>query len=273
MPESLAKITRKGRTLYLIKVRARGTYACKACGQGIPRGDTYYRDDPHPYSRTHRGLRPAHYCLACIDVLPGLRVEQVTQRIRVPEVVVHGRRTESQLEIAPLTIRVLSLSAALASRLADDPDLLHRVSAGEFGEIVCDRLVHMGLEVRRVGNVNQRDGGIDIVFWPRASASFPFLGAAQVKHRRGETSRVGPAAVREFAGVLAGHPFNAGLLVTNTVFTPDAEWFASRHARLLRLRDFSDMKRWLRNDFADELEWREIPARLELCPGVVINLR
>ena len=68
------------------------------------------------------------------------------------------------------------------------------------------------------------------------------------------------------------HGFNAGLLVTNTSFTPDAEWVAERRALLMRLRDFEDLARWLRDEYPREAEWREIPAEIEMCPGVVIKL-
>ena len=79
--------------------------------------------------------------------------------------------------------------------------------------------------------------------------------------------------MRDFAGAIAGHPFSSGLLVTNTGFTPDAEWFAREKARLVRLRGFNDIIRWLRNDISSEEEWREIPEEIELCPGVVIKIR
>lgn len=77
----------------------------------------------------------------------------------------------------------------------------------------------------------------------------------------------------DFAGVIAGHPFNVGLLLTNTSFSPDAEWFAREHAKLVRLRDFTDMRRWLLDDFDNEADWREIPTQIELCPGIVIPIR
>lgn len=76
-----------------------------------------------------------------------------------------------------------------------------------------------------------------------------------------------------FAGVISAHPFNAGVIVTNTSFSPDAEWFAREHARLIRLRDFNDICRWIGGTFADEAEWREIPHSLELCPGIVVKIR
>jgi hypothetical protein len=131
----------------------------------------------------------------------------------------------------------------------------------------------MGLEPKRVGATNQKDSGIDVLFWPRHKGAFPFLGAAQIKHHRDSTRKEGPGSIREFQGVMVAHPINAGLLVTNTRFSSDAEWFASRHAKLVRLRDFSDIRRWLLNDFSDEAEWRELPKTLELCPGVVISVR
>ena len=78
--------------------------------------------------------------------------------------------------------------------------------------------------------------------------------------------------MREFAAVVAGHPLNLGLLVTNTGFTPDAQWFAREKARLVRLRGFDDIRRWLKDSFSDHEEWREIPRSIELCPGVRIDI-
>ena len=115
--------------------------------------------------------------------------------------------------------------------------------------------------------------GVDLLFWPRTTSTFPFLGAAQVKHHRNLNATERPATVREFSGTLAGHPFNAGLLVTNTSFSPDAKWFAREDAKLMKLRDCSDIRRWLLDDFTDEAEWREIPPSTELCPGVVARIR
>ena len=138
---------------------------------------------------------------------------------------------------------------------------------------MCDRLFAMGLDARRTGNVNQKDGGIDIVFWPRSPSTFPFLGAAQIKHHERLKRQEPASTVRDFAGAIAPHSFNAGLIVTNTSSSADAEWFAREHAKLIRLRDFADVRRWLTNNFTAEAEWREIPRSIELCPGTVIRIR
>ncbi|HEV2720519.1 MAG TPA: restriction endonuclease [Thermoanaerobaculia bacterium] len=161
----------------------------------------------------------------------------------------------------------------MSAQLCADPSLIHQLTPDQFEELVCDRLFEMGLEPRRIGATNQRDGGIDVVFWPRERNVFPFLGAAQVKHRTDPTKKESPAAIRDFAGAMSAHPFNAGLFVSNTSFTPDAKWFARERAKLIRLRGYDDIRRWLAGNFQDEAEWREIPSTIELCPGVTIRVR
>jgi hypothetical protein len=68
--------------------------------------------------------------------------------------------------------------------------------------------------------------------------------------------------------------FGVGLLVTNTAFTKDAVWTAvrERNRHFLRLRDFTDLKRWVQGRFGDEKDWREIPDRIELAPGIVVEI-
>jgi hypothetical protein len=85
--------------------------------------------------------------------------------------------------------------------------------------------------------------------------------AVQAKHHRDPERKEGPSAVRDFAGVLSGHPINMGLLVTNTSFAADAKWFAHHKAPLLQLRDFSDLRWWLAGNFDDAAEWREKASR------------
>lgn len=36
-----------------------------------------------------------------------------------------------------------------------------------------------------------------------------------------------------------------GMVVTNTSFTADARWFADHQPAIIRLRDMSDLKRWI----------------------------
>jgi hypothetical protein len=266
-------------TLYLIETQARNEYICPACLQKIPKGVLHFRHDPYPAARRFRGESTTHWCRQCIMASDPGPKERITGRIRIPVFRVMGRQSpavEAQLPLplfAPLRVELVGIGAILSEQLTNDPSLLYRVSPEEFEEFICDRLFAMGFEPRRVGATNRKDGGVDVLFWPRLSGAFPFLGAAQVKHHRDTHIKEGPGTVRDFAGTIAGHPFNAGLLITNTSFTPDAEWFAREHAKLLRLRAFNDIRRWLFNNFGDEAEWREVPTSIELCPGVVIKIR
>lgn len=45
-----------------------------------------------------------------------------------------------------------------------------------------------------------------------------------------------------------------------------------KHQDFLRLRDFESLKRWLRDGFSAEEDWREIPSRIEVAPGVWIDV-
>jgi len=260
------------RTLYLIRANAAGTYLCDACGAPIPRGRSHFRHDPHPAARFYRGETSLHLCVACVLGADPAPPDKITGRIRVPAVqVMQPEHMEMRLE--PIRIRVVGIAPALVRQLATDPGLVHRLSADEFEEFICDRLYAMGLEPKRVGGTTQKDGGVDVVFWPRAKGAFPFLGAAQIKHHRDPSVPEGPGNVRDFAGAIAGHPFSAGIFVTNTSFTPDARWFADRQGGMVRLRDYTDVRRWMLGEFDDEAEWREMPLSITLCPGVVVNIR
>jgi hypothetical protein len=198
--------------------------------------------------------------------------DTITGRIRVPIVDVLSPTTQKPVSIALARVELVGVGRALSERMALNPSLVHDLSPSQFEELVCDRLYAMGFEPRLVGETNRKDGGIDIIFWSRQSV-FPILGAAQVKHHRQQSKKEGVGSVRDLAGTIAGHPFNVGLLITNTSFTPDAKWFAKKKASILRLREFADIKRWLNDNFSDEEEWREIPDVIEVCPGVIIQVR
>jgi hypothetical protein len=217
-------------------------------------------------------------------------IDQIKKRFRIPAVRVHPPQADSaslfelplpsrnsdQLEIEflkPLRIEVVGIGAILSSKLAEDPSRIHIITPEQFEEFICDRLFAMGFEPCRTGHSNRKDGGIDILFWPRGKVQFPFLCAAQLKHHANPNKKEGPSTVRDFAGVMAGHSFNAGLIVTNTSFTPDAIWFSKQHAKLIRLRDLQDIRRWLYDNFSDDAEWRELPDSIEISPGIFVPIR
>jgi hypothetical protein len=171
-------------------------------------------------------------------------------------------------------VQLVDVSEPLCRKILANPTEVFSFTADQFEEFVLNRLVAMGLCPQRVGRSTYRkDGGIDIIFTPPKSFPFPFLGAVQVKHHRDPGTKVGPEPVRDLMGVISAHRFfAAGMVVTNTTFTPDAKDFATRCQGLLRLRDFRDLMRWIADNFTDDAEWRELPSRIQLCNGVFVDL-
>lgn len=110
----------------------------------------------------------------------------------------------------------------------------------------------------------EENGGIDLIAAPKSASSIVIAG--QVKHHQGDQKTSRDAVDRLLAW--KDSIFHVGLLVTNTSFTQEQE----RNARFLRLRDFTALKRWLEDRFGEEEDWREIPEKVELAPGVVIEI-
>lgn len=168
-------------------------------------------------------------------------------------------------------VRVLDVSPELLRVLKQNPDELRRLSADQFEGFIANRLDRMGYKVALTGPTTRKDGGIDIIAVPKVMTVGSFVLAAQVKHHQGD-QRVGREAVDRLASW--NGPFRLGMVVTNTKFTKDAVWAAAqeRNKDFIRLRDFIDLKRWLQDQYGSPEDWREIPDRIELAPGVVVEI-
>ncbi len=239
------------------------------------------RGYPEKYFCVTKSRAVREYRLGAVDLarLPMYEVDNPHYKVAAP-MKLYLLRQVRQLAKAkyggdePYNVQLVAFPESQLHWFEEDPTRLRHMSPGAFQRLIADRLDAMGLEVKTVGDVFRRDGGIDLLAFPKADrCAFPFLIAVQVKHHRTSTSTT-VSDVRDFHGAIMsrGAPLAAGILVTNTRFTADAKWFAEQNAALLRLRDLKDLKRWLRNDFINDAEWREIPAVLELAPGVTIAL-
>jgi Restriction endonuclease/XPA protein C-terminus len=154
---------------------------------------------------------------------------------------------------------------------ADQPEIMYQLTPEQLQYLTANRLDDLGFEVKIVGDVNRKDGGIDIIAIPKPGKGFPFLLAVQVKHHR-TNRKTSVSEIRDLHGVVqsANSIFHMGMIVTNTAFTADARWFAENNQRLLRLRDGKDLCRWMRRDFINEAEYREIPNEITIAPGIKI---
>ena len=250
------------RAIFQIRLfRARNWYECAFCQSPIEKGQYYYRDDPHPMARRHRGQVARQICVHCI------KSDAYHERVPLasqPQLPFEESITQ------PIRVELIDVTKLLLARLRLDPDEIYRISEAQLEELVCDRLSAMNFEARRTGQTNRKDGGIDIFFWNEGP--FPILGAAQVKHHRARGTSTGPDDIRDFRGVLATHPFQFGVVVTNTTFTVDARWFAGHQKGLIRLRDGEDLRNWINDEFVSEELWRMVPTKIEICPGVEIEI-
>jgi len=175
--------------------------------------------------------------------------------------------------VEPYIVQLVTFTDETLAAFLQDPALMKKLTDDEFERLIAEFLEARGYGVQQVGKTRRKDGGVDIVAWPDAGHLFPFLMAIQVKHHRTDR-KTDVAKVRDFHGVLTsqGSVFHMGVIVTNTSFTADAKWFAGNNQHLLRLRDLQDMERWLRNDFDNPFEWREIPNEIEVAPGIKVEI-
>jgi transcriptional regulator with XRE-family HTH domain len=169
-------------------------------------------------------------------------------------------------------VRVVDFSPELLRFLQEDPTRLQSLTPDQFEQFVANRLDRMGYIVTLTGASNRKDGGIDLIAVPKVSNLGSLVIAGQVKHHQCD-QKTGREAVDRLLAWKDSY-FGVGLLATNTAFTKDAIWKAQqdRNARFLRLRDFTDLKRWLQDQWGTEEDWREIPDKVELASGVVIEI-
>jgi HJR/Mrr/RecB family endonuclease len=182
------------------------------------------------------------------------------------------RPEDKFVDVVQNIVHIANITPELVRALSSNPDELFKLTPDLFEELICDRLSQMGFNVSRVGShTYQKDGGVDIIACPK-SAKFPFLMAVQAKHHRSPKQKTVVQPVRELLGAVQTLPLHAGVLVTNTTFTPDARWVAEQNSTLLRLRDIEDIRRWLIGDYLIEYDWREIPDEIEVCPGIIVQI-
>jgi restriction endonuclease Mrr len=174
--------------------------------------------------------------------------------------------TRNRIENVRLTDEILQFL-----RLGDDA--LFKLSPDQFELLICDRLVTAGFEISRAGHTFARDGGIDILACPRHPMPFPYILAVQVKHHRRQEIKTGAPDVQQFVGAISSrYEIQAGALITNTTFTPDAPWLAQHASKLTMLRDVKDIRRWLQGNFVALAERRDLPSEIVLGQNIVVRV-
>ncbi|MFZ0051680.1 MAG: restriction endonuclease [Desulfobaccales bacterium] len=256
---------------YLRFSRAKYSYSCALCSGPIAKALPYFRDEPHPFARMRGQAKTRQICLTCVLGRKTAHefLDSLADKRQLPLGFELNRNGFLKF---PPRVELVDISPQILHLLSEEPERLRDATPAFFEDLICNRLEAMGYNFERVGaSVFGKDGGVDILAWPRANV-VPCLMAVQVKHTALINRKMGPQPVRDLLGAVHTHGFNVGLLVTNTTFTPDALWVAEKRPFLIRLRDFEDLRKWLKDDFLQEHEWRDLPSQIELCPGVFIKL-
>ena len=167
-------------------------------------------------------------------------------------------------------VEVVDISPIILQRLKADPKRMHKLSPREFEDLIANWLRSMNLQVQQVGGTYSRDGGIDF-FALQDSWPIPVVLAVQVKHSR-VNRNVSSSVVRELTGAVDKPKISAGVIVTNTRFTPDAQWEARNARKIISLYDFEDLRRWLRDEVARDDVYDDLPPYIELADGLRVPI-
>lgn len=142
----------------------------------------------------------------------------------------------------PQLLVVQSINERLLEQLARSPSLMHELGPRKFEELVARLLEDQGCEVSLTKQT--RDGGYDILGRVLSGPS-PIVFLAECK-RYAPNRKVGVELVRNLFGVTELQQANFGLLVTTSSFTKDAQSEKLRMGPRMDLKDFEDLKNWLR---------------------------
>lgn len=195
---------------------------------------------------------------------------QLTKTLRQLGQISDFQPLKSYTAKSPLIARVVTATTTVLKLLKRDVDAVYALSPPLFEEFVCERLHAMGMNVRQVGHTYASDGGVDIIATPRES-TFPFLLAVQVKHHRERSLKTSPEPVKDMQAVLHSLPFHAGMIVTNTEFTPDALWWASKSPGKIQLHDIQSIRNWINGRF-DLNALQNIPRQIQLTPRATVDI-
>jgi HJR/Mrr/RecB family endonuclease len=131
---------------------------------------------------------------------------------------------------------------SLIKRLMQNPDQLHSLSSREFEEFIAELLTRDGFRVKLTPPT--RDGGKDILAFADTAIG-EHLYYVECK-RYAPRNPVDVTIVRQLYGVLDAENATAGMIVTTSSFTKDARSFQNLIKHRLTLKDYDELKRWLK---------------------------
>ena len=142
-----------------------------------------------------------------------------------------------------LQINLNEINAELIKYLAKHPEFMREMNPRKFEVLIAEILKDKGYEVTLTPST--RDGGKDII----AVYNSPFghqMFIVECK-RYNQQNKVGVEIVRGLYGVQIAENYNQGIIATTSTFTKGAIDFIKPLKFQLELKDFGDIKDWIKN--------------------------
>lgn len=238
--------------------RARRAYVCAACGAGIAAGQAYFRDEPHPMARRHRGKTVRHLCTLCVTGRPTSEFSEPSEpgQSFLPFV-------ESLVNLQPVLLQtaVVELGAKtdeghlvqavtlpwfeIVSRVEKDPDFLYQIPWRTLEEVVAGAYDRAGWEEVTI-TPRSGDRGRDVIAVKRGSCALRVID--QVK-AYSSARKVTANDLYALLGVLSGDAnVSKGFVTTTAEFAPrilEDKAIRSFIPNRLQLRNGVDLRSWL----------------------------
>jgi restriction endonuclease Mrr len=138
-------------------------------------------------------------------------------------------------------VEVRLFNSDLLSYLKRHPALMRELSPHRFEELIAELLSARGYEITPTPRT--RDGGFDMYAAYKDSVG-QFLYLVECK-RFTPPTKVGVGIARALYGVVESQRAGAGLIVTSSFFTKDAEIYQRGVEFRLQFSDFTKISRWL----------------------------
>jgi restriction system protein len=143
-----------------------------------------------------------------------------------------------------IKIEVSELNKELISYFAKHPEQLRSIPPREFEKIIFEILLNRGFDVQltRMGG----DGGRDILAVFKSPSQEEVLTIVECKRWKPER-KVGIAVVERFLYVMnEKDKAKYGIIATTSYFSRDTESVAKKWSKELKLRDFNNLVKWLK---------------------------
>jgi restriction system protein len=240
---------------YLRLYTARRVYICAACGKPIKKGVRYFRHEPHPMARRHRGATTKHLCTVCVtghqpwdlvstmqmrlpfvavlDHLPGMLLQTAVVQL--------GEKTEEGHIVQAVALAWFEI----ITQVSKNPDFLSQVRWRKLEEIIAGAYEKEGWD-EVILTPPSSDGGRDVIAVKKGICRIRIID--QVKaYAPGQ--RVSANDVRALIGVLASDQnVSKGFVTTTAEFAPKIYDDPSINQFIpyrLELRDGDHVRNWL----------------------------